>query len=182
MGGRPTVGDADRSDAGDSSCAAAAQTRPRDTAGRDLAPYVPGLLIAWGRDHPERRTDVRDATLVHVDVSGFTALSERLARRGRVGAELLTDAIDGCFSRLLADAAASGGRLLSFGGDALLLLFDGQDHAARGARAAVAMRDTLDGVDAVDAPGGRVRLAMTVGVRTGPTHLLLVGDRHRQLI
>jgi len=149
---------------------------------RDLTPYVPRLLQSWARHHAERRYDVREATLVHADVSGFTALSERLARRGRIGAELLTDTIDACFSVLLDDAAASGGRLLSFGGDALLLLFEGRDHAARGARASLRMRDSLLGLDPVDAPGGRVRLSMTVGVRTGPTHLLLVGDRHRQLL
>ena len=56
-------------------------------------------------------------------------LSERLARAGKEGAELLVDAINACFSELLADAWGNGGSLLKFGGDALLLWFDGPEHA-----------------------------------------------------
>jgi class 3 adenylate cyclase/tetratricopeptide (TPR) repeat protein len=147
-----------------------------------LGPYVPQVVQRWVATEPHRRYLVLDATLVHVDISGFTALSERFARRGRLGAEQLTEAIDGCFEVLLVHAYANGGRLLAFGGDALLLLFEGRDHARKGTRGATAMRDRLQGLEPVPAPGGPVRLAMTVGVRSGPTHLLLVGGRHRQLV
>ena len=70
--------------------------------------------------------------MVFVDISGFTKLSERLARTGREGAEHLVDTISACFSTLLAEAYANGGSLLKFGGDALLVWFAGVDHAARG--------------------------------------------------
>ena len=43
-------------------------------------------------------------TMVFADVSGFTRLSERLARKGKEGAEHLVDVINTCFSALLADA------------------------------------------------------------------------------
>ena len=79
-----------------------------------------------------------------IDVSGFTKLSERLARRGgREGAEQLADAIGGCFEPLLTVAYAHGGALLKFGGDALLLLFEGEAHVARACRSAVDMRGRL---------------------------------------
>ena len=45
-----------------------------------------------------------EGTMVFADVSGFTRLSERLARKGKEGAEHLVDAINACFSALLADA------------------------------------------------------------------------------
>ena len=47
------------------------------------------------------------------------------------------------FAALLAVAYAQGGGLLKFGGDALLLLYEGDDHASRAARAAFEMRRTL---------------------------------------
>jgi class 3 adenylate cyclase len=73
-----------------------------------------------------------DGTCVFVDISGFTKLSEHLARRsGREGAEQLADAIGRCFERLLTVAYGHGGSLLKFGGDALLLLFDGPEHVER---------------------------------------------------
>ena len=75
--------------------------------------------------------------MVFGDVSGFTKMSERLARHGKVGAEEVADAINACFEELLGVAYQCGGNLLKFGGDALLLLFTGEDHATRAAHAAV---------------------------------------------
>src|SRR3984885_4270312 len=84
-----------------------------------------------------------DGTMVFADVSGFTRLSERLARKGTEGAEHLVDAINTCFSALLADAYTRGGSLLKFGGDAMLLWFWGDGHAVRACDSASAMRKTL---------------------------------------
>jgi hypothetical protein len=47
------------------------------------------------------------------------------------------------FAALLDVAYAEGGGLLKFGGDALLLLYEGDHHAQRAARAAFEMRSTL---------------------------------------
>jgi hypothetical protein len=71
------------------------------------------------------------------------ALSERLARKGKGGAEELTELIDACFSSLLLHATAHGGDLLKFGGDALLLMFVGDDHVPRGCRSSASMPRAL---------------------------------------
>ena len=88
--------------------------------------YVPRLLLRHLADEPERRTWTVDGTVVFVDISGFTKLSERLAKHGKEGAEQVTEAIETCFTDLLAVAYANGGGLIKFGGDALLLLFQGE--------------------------------------------------------
>ena len=67
-----------------------------------------------------------EGSVVFVDISGFTKLSEKLARKGKEGAEQVTEAIESCFTELLAVAYANGGGLLKFGGDALLLFFSGR--------------------------------------------------------
>ena len=76
---------------------------------------------------------------------------------------------------LLAVAYAEGGRLLKFGGDALLILFTGDDHEARG----VPRRDGHARGPARDRPhrrlGPRVSLRMSVGVHSGAFLLFLVG-------
>ena len=123
-----------------------------------------------------------DGTTVFVDISGFTKLSERLARRGREGAEDITEAINACFGPLLSIAIDQGGSLLKFGGDALLLLFDTEDHLMRACGAAGEMRRTLRTVGRIDLPGARVNLRMSVGIHTGPLDLFLVGDSHREMI
>ncbi len=105
-----------------------------------LLPYLPRLLVHWLADDPESTWRELDGTVVFVDISGFTKLSEKLAKSGRMGAEELAEAIGSCFARLLAVAYGNGGGLMKFGGDALLLLFTGTDHALKGARAAAGMR------------------------------------------
>ena len=101
-------------------------------AGDRLKPYVPRLMIEWLRDTPEARYTTIDGSLVFVDISGFTALTERLARRGKIGAEIMRDTLDGVFTALLDEAYDWGAGLLKWGGDALLLLFDGPLHARAG--------------------------------------------------
>jgi class 3 adenylate cyclase/tetratricopeptide (TPR) repeat protein len=120
--------------------------------------------------------------MVFADVSGFTRLSERLARVGKEGAEHLVDTINACFSALLADAYAHGGSLLKFGGDALLLWFEGADHAIRGCASAALMRSRLRSVGRIETGAGRVVLRMSVGVHSGWFETFLVGDSHREYL
>jgi class 3 adenylate cyclase/tetratricopeptide (TPR) repeat protein len=148
----------------------------------DLSPYLPRLAIEWLAREPDRTFREVVGTVAFVDISGFTKLSERLAKLGKAGAEELTDAIGGCFRELLAVAYANGGGLIKFGGDALLLLFTGDGHAQRGTAAAVGMRATLRRIGQLSTPGGRVRLRMSVGVHSGVFHFFLVGEQHRELI
>ena len=123
-----------------------------------------------------------NGTVVFVDISGFTKLSERLAKHGKEGAEQVTEAIETCFTDLLAVAYSNGGGLIKFGGDALLLLFQGEGHEAMACRSAVWMRRSLREVGRIDLPGARVQLRMSVGAHTGTFHLFLAGTSHRELI
>ena len=147
-----------------------------------LLPYLPRLLVQWLADEPDTTSRELEGTVVFVDISGFTKLSERLAKSGRMGAEELAEAIGSCFARLLAVAYGNGGGLLKFGGDALLLLFTGTDHALKGARAAVGMRRALREIGKLETSGGRVQLRMSVGLHSGVFHLFLVGGSHREFI
>jgi class 3 adenylate cyclase/tetratricopeptide (TPR) repeat protein len=126
--------------------------------------------------------EMLEGTMVFADVSGFTRLSERLARKGKEGAEYLVDAINACFSALLADSYVRGGSLLKFGGDAMLLWFAGEEHALRACAAASAMRRTLRDVGRIRAGGNDVVLRMSVGVHSGPFAMFLVGSSHRELL
>ncbi len=150
---------------------------------RDPAsPYSPRLISTWLAETPDDTYRDVDGTVAFVDISGFTKLSERLARRGKVGAEDLTETIGGCFERLLAVAYDHGASLLKFGGDALLLLFTADDHPLHACRAAARMRQELRAMGPIDGDGRPVTLQMSVGVHTGCFQLFLVGDSHRELL
>lgn len=148
----------------------------------DLDPYLPRPAIEWDLTSPGRRWRELDASLCFVDISGFTALSERLARRGRIGTEQLTEVLDHVFARMLAIAAEQGGSLLKFGGDALLLLFPGPEHSLRAVRSAVAMRAALREAQRVQLSAGRIHLRMSVGIHSGTVNLFMVGTSHRELL
>ena len=63
--------------------------------------------------------------LLFSDVSGFTALSERLAVLGPKGAEHLTEVINRYFTEMIDILSRSNGTLLKFAGDATLVYFSG---------------------------------------------------------
>jgi class 3 adenylate cyclase/tetratricopeptide (TPR) repeat protein len=147
-----------------------------------VLPYLPRLAAEWELETPGTRWRELEATCCFVDISGFTALSERLARRGRVGAEELTEVLNHVFSRMLAVAYEKGGSLLKFGGDALFLKFTGDDHPVLAAQAAVAMRAGLREAQTLPTSVGRVQLRMSVGLHSGTFHFFRVGHSHRELL
>ena len=151
-------------------------------AGSQLRPYVSRLALEWAATEPDRRWRCLDATLCFVDISGFTALAERLARRGPIGAEELTNVLNDLFSELLAVAYDQQGSLLKFGGDALLIAYEGEGHAERACWAAIGMRSALRRVGRVTTDAGNVRLRMAVGLHSGDFHLFRVGTPYREVI
>lgn len=149
-----------------------------------LRPYVPRLVVDWLRNTPTDLLREVDGSLAFVDISGFTQLTERLARRGRVGAEEMSDTLNATFAALLAAAYDDGAGLVKWGGDAVLLLFDGPDHAQRACRAAHHMRATLRDVGRLETTAGKIVLRMSVGIHSGRFQFFLVGDPtyHRELL
>jgi class 3 adenylate cyclase/tetratricopeptide (TPR) repeat protein len=153
-----------------------------DGQGEVLKPYVPRLLIQWLREWPEASYRPVEGSLAFVDISGFTALTERLARQGKIGAELMRDTLDGVFTALLDEAYDWGAGLLKWGGDALLLLFDGPGHPERAARAAWEMQRTIERVGRLRVSGGTVTLRMSIGIATGTIDFFTAGSVHRELL
>ncbi len=143
---------------------------------------MPRLTLEWLRSSPDQRWLEMDATVAFVDISGFTAMSEQLASRGRIGAEEITEVMNATFAALLEVAYAEGGGLLKFGGDALLLVYDGEDHAARAAKAAFEMRRALRAIGRPRTSAGAVPLRMHAGLHSGRFQFFLVGDSHRELL
>lgn len=149
----------------------------------DLTPYVPRFLLEWERRYGDTRHQAVEGSLVFADVSGFTRLSERLARAGgKVGAEQMTDVINSLFGDLLMVAARRGGEMLKYGGDALLLLFLGEHHAAQAAAACHEMQARLRVIGRVETGAGPVRLRMSVGVHSGSFDMFRVGASHTELV
>src|SRR5688500_8115700 len=133
--------------------------------------YVPRLLPAWAAAEQGTAHRVVDGSLLFFDITGFTPLTERLARRGREGAEELSNLLDSVFSQLLTDAEDEGGDLLKWGGDALLLLYNGADHGHRAARAGMRMHRALAQIGRAKTSIGRVKDRKST--RLNSSHLVI---------
>ncbi|MFM7617495.1 MAG: AAA family ATPase [Actinomycetes bacterium] len=120
---------------------------------------------------------VVDGTLGFFDVSGYTRLTERLARLGPEGAEAITEIADMLFVGLITAARAQGGDVLQFSGDAILVHFTGDGHPVRAAHAAVAMQRFIRDHGSITSEIGRVRLRMSVGMHAGPATFARLGSR-----
>ena len=68
------------------------------------------------------------AAVLFADISGFTPLAERLARRGPAGAEELSALLNAYFARLMALIAEHGGEVITFAGDGLLAVWPATDQ------------------------------------------------------
>jgi class 3 adenylate cyclase/tetratricopeptide (TPR) repeat protein len=157
-------------------------TAVSETTSVDLTPYVPRVVVDWLRVSPDARRRELEGTLAFVDISGFTTMSEKLAQKGKIGAEEVTGVMNGTFTRLLEVGYAAGGGLLKFGGDALLLFFSGDGHAARACDAAYGMRKALSELGRPQTSAGPVTLKMHVGIHSDTFDFFLVGNSHRELL
>jgi len=144
--------------------------------------YVPRVLQRHLAEHSETRSWTDEGSAVFADITGFTKLSESLARKGRVGAEQITEAIGRIFEAMLAVAYDSGGALLKFGGDSILLWFEGEGHAGRAALVAARMRQALSEVGQFALSDTTITLQISQGVHSGQFHFFAVGALHTELL
>ncbi len=144
-----------------------------------IGSYLPDLVRSWPIDRPGH---IRVAgSLVSADISGFTALSERLAAHGREGAEELTNLLNQCFGGMIEIIDAHDGDVLKFGGDALLVLFEGPHHTARAATACIEMRELIERRWSTGLVK-RIELGISQGIHSGTFDLHLVDAGHRELL
>ncbi len=147
--------------------------------GQQYALYLPRTLLAWQSEPEPPPIYEEEGTFLLVDISGFTAMSEMLAEKGKVGSEEVTDILNAAFTELLDIVMLDGGDLLRFGGDALFNLYTGEDHAARACRSALEMRDALEEFQRTRSPSP---LEMSVGVASGPITGILAGEQSHELL
>ncbi len=154
-----------------------------------LTSFLP-LYIAEGEiwRAPDYRS-LRQGTFMFADVSGFTALSERLANANSTdGAEILTIIMNDYFAEMLEIVAKSDGQLMKFAGDALLVFFpvyeDGLADLYKAIRAGWRMQRAIKRFQPISDPrlvallGGEqaFQLTMSIGIARGELFEALVGN------
>ncbi|NCC35378.1 MAG: adenylate/guanylate cyclase domain-containing protein, partial [Chloroflexia bacterium] len=116
-----------------------------------------------------------EGTLLLADVSGSTALAERLSVLGREGTEVITETLNRYFGTMIRLMSEAGGDLLTFGGDALLVFFEGPASVATATATGLTLLHELAGF-VREVPGvGQFPLTMHIGIEAGAVALVSCG-------
>ncbi len=146
---------------------------------RTVSTYLPRQVVVPLLENPQPgkvEGGFTYGTVMFADISGFTAMSEKLSQLGTEGAEIVTDIINRLFTALLKVADHYGGDLLKFGGDALLVFFGDESHALSACMAALQMQETMSQFSETSTSQGTFRLRMSVGLGTGPLFMASLGS------
>src|SRR4030095_653091 len=145
---------------------------PAETPGRTPLTYTPSYLaekILTSRSALEGER--KQVTVLFVDVSGFTSLSERL------DPEEVHSLMNRAFKFMLAEVHRYEGTVNQFLGDGIMALFGApiahEDHAQRAVHAALGIRQALEGYQAELQRRQRISFQMRQGLNTG---LVVVGS------
>ncbi|MGQ9927346.1 MAG: tetratricopeptide repeat protein [Chloroflexaceae bacterium] len=143
-----------------------------------IATYLPRRLLAreLAADSAPPWIEWVEGALLFADVSGSTALAERLGALGREGAEIVTETLNGYFATMMRVIGGAGGDVLGFGGDALLALFEGPHATLVATSAALDLLRELAGFEREVSGVGRFPLTMHIGVEAGLIALVGAGQ------
>ena len=148
----------------------------RASFGRYVAPELVERILSQEK-LPELDGEQRDVAIMFADLSGFTALSER------VDGKTLTATVNKYLSIIAREVEKSGGYVDKFIGDAVMAIWnapaDLPNHERAAARAAIVIRDRVDEAAAEDAENGLPNFAIKVGVNSGSAIVGNVGDENR---
>jgi class 3 adenylate cyclase len=136
-----------------------------------LSGYTPALASRRlvGRQEPlcEPEGEQLAAAVLFADISGFTALTERLAGTGPSGVEELTELLNGCFGELIRLVVDHGGDVVKFAGDALLGLWPADESLPALTAQAASCGLTMQRILHASELAAGTRLLIRIGIGAG---------------
>ncbi|MDZ4717982.1 MAG: adenylate/guanylate cyclase domain-containing protein [Roseiflexaceae bacterium] len=143
-----------------------------------ITTYLPDLLTRYLLDQQVQSPWLRwiEGSLLFADLSGSTALAERLSALGREGIELVTEFLNTIFETMIQVVQAHNGDLISFGGDALLVFFSSDHHAHTATRAALALQEAMRDYVTTVPNVGSFPMHLHIGVESGQVGFVSVGS------
>ena len=149
---------------------------------RILLDYMPRHVTESQLAPGEVRYSWQSSALMFTDLAGFTPLLEANAIYGTAGAQNLLETLNGYFGTMLEIISKSGGYLLEFTGDALLVEFPDNRHQSsieQAVRAGIRMQHAMSEFANIQTPQGNLSLGMRIGVHHGRYMMAHIGTPRR---
>ncbi len=149
---------------------------------RILYDYVPRQVSENLPIPGESRYEWQRGTLMFTDLSGFTKLMEANSTYGRAGAETLLSVLNSYFATMIEIVSKSGGNLVEFTGDAMLVQFAGDSRmndTSQAVRAGLRMQRAMTPFNHIETPLGSYALGMRVGLHAGRFFTADIGTPRR---
>ncbi len=149
---------------------------------RILHDYVPRELSETPPRPGELRREWQEATLMFTDLAGFTPLLEANATRDGDGARILFRIINKYFAAMLETISKSGGSLLEFTGDAMLVQFPANEKGTdtqQAVRAGLRMQRLMQQFENIETYQGKFSLGMRIGIHQGRFLVADIGTPRR---
>lgn len=156
---------------------------------KTISSFLPLYIVENEQRLSQDYSNLSPGTFMFADVSGFTALNEKLMRQaGAEGTEILTRVFNDYFATMLEILAKSDGQLLKFAGDALLTFFPevrGIDERPKAVNAALRMQRAMierfqpiqdDNLKKWFGRDHNLELTMSIGISKGKLFESLVGN------
>jgi class 3 adenylate cyclase len=122
---------------------------------------VLNFMVRPGFEDQLLASETIEATVVFIDICGFTALAEVQS------ADVVVPLLNTYFDQMVKEIIAHGGHVDKFMGDAVMAVFRGEYHLDRGVDAALAVRTLISTIQS-ELPGGTsYQPRVSIGINTG---------------
>jgi adenylate cyclase len=107
------------------------------------------------------KNEVLEATVMFVDVCGFTSITEQ------VPANEVVNLLNGLFDKIVKEIIAQGGHVDKFMGDAVMAVFRGGYHLDRAIDTALAVREQMTGIASINMGDKTYQPEIAIGINSG---------------
>ncbi len=107
------------------------------------------------------KNELLDATVMFIDVCGFTAITEQIP------ANEVVALLNGIFDKIVKEIIAQGGHVDKFMGDAVMAVFRGEFHLDRAIDVALAVKEQISSVEVVLDGDKTYKPQISIGINSG---------------
>jgi class 3 adenylate cyclase/response regulator of citrate/malate metabolism len=107
------------------------------------------------------KNELVDATVMFIDVCGFTAITEQ------VPANTVVTLLNGLFDNIVKEILAQGGHVDKFMGDAVMSVFRGEYHLDKAIDVALVVREQIKNMEAIQLGDISYKPEVSIGINSG---------------